>query len=69
MMYQPYNADTASTRDRIAWALCQIIDDDAPLHWTRYRFAAECIAQNSTLMADLQTLQRVALDTPRQTVS
>ena len=56
-MFQPYNEDTASTEDRIAWSLCQIIDDDAPMRWTRYRFAAECIASNPKLMADLLTLR------------
>lgn len=55
-MYAPYNKDTASTEDRIAWTLCQIIDDDAPMRWTRYRFAAVCIAKNTELMADLQRL-------------
>ena len=55
-MYQPYNDLTASVQDRIAWTLCQIIDDDAPLRWTRYRFAAECIAWNEKLMADLKFL-------------
>ena len=55
-MFQSYNEQTASTQDRIAWTLCQIIDDDAPLRWTRYRFAAECIAGNKKLMADLMTL-------------
>lgn len=55
-MYEPFKKETASTRDRIAWALCQIIDDDAPLRWTRYRFAAECIAKNPELMADLKEL-------------
>ncbi len=57
MTYAPYNSETASTRDRIAWALCQIIDDDAPLRWTRYRFAAECIAKNEALMRDLAELK------------
>lgn len=52
-MYELYNKETASTEDRIAWALCQIIDDDAPMRWTRYRFAAECIVRNKGLMADL----------------
>ena len=56
MTFQPYNEQTASVQDRIAWALCQIIDDDAPLRWTRYRFAAECIATNEKLMADLKAL-------------
>ena len=56
-MFQPYNEDTASTEDRIAWALCQIIDDDAPMRWTRYRFVAECIASNPKLMAELLTLR------------
>ena len=55
-MYAPYSPETANTRDRIAWALCQIIDDDAPMRWTRYRFAAECIARNPKVMRDLQTL-------------
>ncbi len=57
MSYEPFNKDTASTRDRIAWALCQIIDDDAPMRWTRYRFAASCIAMNLEIMADLTTLR------------
>jgi len=52
-MYQHYNEETASTQDRIAWTLCQIIDDDAPLRWTRYRGAALCIANNTQLMTDL----------------
>jgi len=56
MYYAPYNPATASTEDRIAWALCQIIDDDAPMRWTRYRFAAECIARNPDIMADLNRL-------------
>jgi hypothetical protein len=51
-MYE-HNKETASVEDRIAWALCQIIDDDAPMRWTRYRFAASCIAMNTELMADL----------------
>lgn len=41
-MFQQYDEQTASTEDRIAWVLCQIIDDDAPMRWTRYRFVAEC---------------------------
>lgn len=56
-MYQPYDRETASPEDRVAWALCQIIDDDAPLRWTRYRFAAGCIAFNPEVMADLQELK------------
>ena len=58
MSYAPYLEATASTEDRIAWALCQIIDDDAPLHWTRYRFVAGCIASNEKLMSDLQALKQ-----------
>ena len=57
-MYKPYNKETASVEDRIAWVLCQIIDDDAPLRWARYRFAANCIATNHEVMADLLELQR-----------
>ena len=55
-MYEPFDKETASTEDRVAWALCQIIDDDAPMRWTRYRFAAGCIASNEELMANLGEL-------------
>ena len=58
MSFEPYNKQTASTEDRIAWTLCQIIDDDAPMRWTRYRFAAGCIANNKELMADLAELSK-----------
>lgn len=58
-MFQPYDKTTASPRDRVAWALCQIIDDDAPLRWTRYRFAAGCIASNPEVMADLDELRAI----------
>ena len=57
-MYQPYNKETASTEDRVAWVLCQIIDDDATMRWTRYRGIASCIAANKELMADLQELAK-----------
>ena len=57
-MFETFNKETASTKDRIAWVLCQIIDDDAPCHWTRYRFAAECIARNVELMEDLKELAK-----------
>jgi len=58
MSYQPYNEQTADTTDRIAWVLCQIIDDDAPMRWTRYRSAAICIALNKKLMNNLQVLAK-----------
>lgn len=61
-MFEPYNKETASLEDRIAWTLCQIIDDSAPLRWTRYRFAAACIAANKELMADLQSLAEKEAD-------
>ena len=64
MTYEPYDPLMASTEDRIAWALCQIIDDDAPVRWTRYRGAVENIVLNPSLMLDLQTLAR-RRDTPR----
>ena len=57
-MYEPFDKETASVTDRIAWALCQIIDDDAPMRWTRYRFAAGCIAHNPEVMADLAELAK-----------
>ncbi len=55
-MYTPYDEKTASTKDRVAWALCQIIDEDAPLRWTRYRSVATCIALNLDIMTDLREL-------------
>lgn len=57
MAYQQYDEDTASTKDRIAWTLCQIIDDDAPMRWTRHRMSAVCIASNPALMLDLERLK------------
>ncbi len=57
MSFETYNRETASLTDRVAWILCQIIDDDAPMRWTRYRFFAECIAVSPELMADLQALK------------
>lgn len=56
--WEPYNEATANTTDRIAWNLCQIIDDDAPMRWTRYRFAAKCIALNKDLLKDLAALAK-----------
>ena len=56
-MFQPYDEETASIEDKVAWAICQIIDDDAPLRWTRYRFMANCIVTNEKLMNNLKELQ------------
>lgn len=53
-MYQSYNKETASLEDMIAWTLCQIIDDDAPFRWTRFRGVAVCIALNDDLMLNLK---------------
>ena len=64
-MYTPYNKETAGVEDRIAWALCQIIDDNAPLRWTRYRFTASCIALNPEIMADLLELQKQSAQPPQ----
>lgn len=52
-IYEPYNPHIANVEDRIAWELCHIIDEYAPLTWTRYRAFAECIAQNEKLVADI----------------
>lgn len=50
MSYETYERDNATPVDQLAWLLCQIIDDDAPLRWTRYRFAAQCLlAENNPL--------------------
>jgi hypothetical protein len=53
-MMETYNQEFANDQDCIAWILCQIIDDDAPLRWKRYRFAADCIATNKGLMGLLR---------------
>ena len=53
LAYEPFNETTADIKDKIAYTLCQIMDDDAPLRWTRYRFAASCIAGNKELMSNL----------------
>lgn len=50
----PYDPNTASPIDRVAWQLCQILEDDAPVGWTRYRDAAICIAHTPSIMRDLQ---------------
>ena len=57
MSYEPYKREMANPTDRVAWALSQIIDDDAPMRWTRFRFAAECLAWNPEVMADLRELE------------
>jgi hypothetical protein len=54
--YEPFDEQTEDKTDRIAWALCQILDDDAPLRWTKYRGVAVCIATNKELMSDLIAL-------------
>lgn len=56
-MHEFYDVKMASTEDRAAWKLCQLLDDDAPLHWTRHRNTAVCIAKSPTLMAELVALQ------------
>lgn len=58
MAYEPFDSKTAPPEDRVAWALCQIIDDDAPLRWTRYRLVAACLAANRDAMEALMTLTR-----------
>lgn len=59
MSYEPYNPVTASTEDKVAWILCQILDDDAPLRWTRYRGPGICIALNDEIMAALIRLRDI----------
>ena len=56
-MYQHFDKDTTNKTDKAAWILSEIIDDAAPMHWTRFRFAAGCIANNAELMALLEELK------------
>lgn len=58
MSYEPFDKQTAAVEDRIARALYQIMDEDAPMRWTRYRSVAACIAFNPKVMADLQKLAK-----------
>lgn len=58
MTYETFNKETASATDRVAYALCQIIDADAPLRWTRYRGVAICIALNDELKTDLAQIAK-----------
>jgi hypothetical protein len=48
--HEPFDKRTAPAEDIVAWFLCQVIDDDAPLRWTKYRFVANCIAGNSNIL-------------------
>jgi len=52
-MYETYLEDSATPEDKLAWMLCQIIDDDAPLRWTRYRFAAGCLLAPSNKLREI----------------
>lgn len=57
-MFERYDEATASITDRVAWALCQIIDDDAPICWTQYRYVVNCIACNDKLLSDIAALEK-----------
>lgn len=46
-------------RDEAARILCEIIDDDAPLHWARYRSVVDCIVNNERLLELLNELKEV----------
>lgn len=58
-MFEPFNKETARTAskvDRVAWILCQIYDDDAPLRWTSHRGPARCMASSKEFMSELAKL-------------
>jgi hypothetical protein len=55
---EPYDQYNAPTQDRIALALCLILEDDAPKGWERYRQVAESIVLNKELMTDLLAFER-----------
>jgi hypothetical protein len=44
-------------KDQAAKILCEIIDDNAPIGWERYRPIARLIACNDELMSILKNLQ------------
>lgn len=46
-------------RDEAAHILCEIIDDDAPLRWARYRSVVHCIASNERLIRLLTDVQHI----------
>ena len=58
MMYEPYNEETADSLDKAAFILSEIIDDNAPLNWTKFRAYASYIARNDKLMDELAKLKK-----------
>lgn len=59
MSYEPYNEATATMTDRVAYALCQIVDDDAPMRWTRWRYVVDCLVTNQQVLQDLNSLRDI----------
>lgn len=53
MSYERFDKETASPVDQLAWLLCQIIDDDAPMRWTRYRGPAVCLLGKTNNLRDI----------------
>lgn len=41
--------DESKPEERLAWLLCQIIDDDAPLQWRKHIWVAECLISNGVI--------------------
>lgn len=54
-MYRAYDENTATLEERTAWILCQIIDDDAPLRWSRYLGVVGFLANNDKFIMSLLT--------------
>ncbi len=44
--------------DQLAWLLCQVIDDDAPLKWTQHRGHASCLLRSQELRKILAAFDR-----------
>lgn len=45
--------DDTNTVDRLAYLLSQIIDDDAPIHWTQHRYTAECLLAKENRLLEI----------------
>lgn len=56
-MFETYDEESASPTDRAAWILCQIVDDDAPIRWTRWRGYASCMANSDELLAAFKAMR------------
>ena len=54
---KPYNEETADLQDKAAFILSEIMNDNAPIGWERYRGYSYFIANNHELMRLLNKIE------------